>query len=1027
MNFYLVNMRYFFWTLFFILIFCRGGAQNETGKAAWDSSGDYVIRHYNSENGLPQNSAKDLLLDQKKFLWIATEDGLVRFDGQRFRVFNTSNTPLLKSNRFAILSQTPDHDLLIGSSYDRKEIYRISSETNIDTISSRLPYKSVSNRANGIFDFTRLYSHYSLNKAPGVDTALLSKLCESSLIELLNDHELVVRYKNTFYYLNNITAEVFPLPVNAAQQFVSSFFIDDIFCFPGENGKLYFFRHGREIPVTIDESVKKLFAGFRPRPSSTGLQIYVKGDLLLCRHYNDIYRLSLQNNVLKAEPLFKNLFFLDRLEANAIQYDSEAGRLFIGTLNAGLFVVTKRVFNTMTFNSENLNDNVFMAMCGLPQNRILTSNGIFDRTGARGNKLFGEDKPDRNCFYTAADKSIWSSKQNFLYRYDSNFNRRAADSGIFLGDISTCIMEDHAGHLWVSTAFSLFEVKDDKLLFRSDLFPHILGMTIESMAEAEPGILWIATRNGLYSFDIAKKRLNPAPLLPNVDARCIYKAKDGSKWIGTYGNGYYKYAGGTFVHLPLDAKKHLANTHTFLEDGKGFFWITTNHGLFKVRKMDLDSFVVSRDINDTYFYYFDKSYGFNTNEFNGGCNPAALQDKEGFYYFPSLNGIVYFNPDRVQAELPASGIFIDNFQVGAHSLHYLRPIKLKPDFDRIFVDVTTPFYGLSDNLDLAYKLNIAGERWYPVNADGRIIINRLPYGKYSLVIRKRDGWGKNKFTTISIDFEVLPYWYNTRVFYLSLLFLVLVSGFILFKIRTRILLSKNRRLQEKVEQRTHELNQSTIMREKLISLIVHDLRSPLASHIFLIDHLYGNYNKLSAAETDELFFQLKESAGRISHFSSDFLTWYNSQKQGWGINRTPIELTTFLVQVSSFYKEMAHRKNLSFACDIAEGLAVFSDEYILSIIVRNLVDNAVKYTRRGGVTIAAFRDESAVYITVKDTGPGIPAARIKALMEYGDINKVTPTFGYLFILQFIQKLGGRISVESEPQAGTTVTIRLASL
>jgi signal transduction histidine kinase len=217
------------------------------------------------------------------------------------------------------------------------------------------------------------------------------------------------------------------------------------------------------------------------------------------------------------------------------------------------------------------------------------------------------------------------------------------------------------------------------------------------------------------------------------------------------------------------------------------------------------------------------------------------------------------------------------------------------------------------------------------------------------------------------------------------------------------------------------------MWEKLISLIVHDLRSPLASHIFLIDHLYGNYSKLSAAETDELFFQLKESAGRISHFSSDFLTWYNSQKQGWEINRTPIELDSFLVQVSSFYKEMAHRKNLSFVYDIAEGLVVFSDEYILSIIIRNLVDNAVKYTRRGRVTIAAFRDENAVCIAIKDTGAGIPAARIKALMEYGDINKVTPTFGYLFILQFIQKLGGHISVESEPQVGTTVTIRLASL
>src|SRR6185369_3208466 len=144
-----------------------------------------------------------------------------------------------------------------------------------------------------------------------------------------------------------------------------------------------------------------------------------------------------------------------------------------------------------------------------------------------------------------------------------------SDSGICLGDIPTCIIQDHAGNLWVSTAFSLFELKDGRLLFRADLFPPILGMTIECISEAAPGIIWIATRNGMYSFDIANRQMNNKPLLPNVDARCIFTAKDGSKWIGTYGKGYYKYCNGRFVALPLDAKRHLANTHAFLEDDDG--------------------------------------------------------------------------------------------------------------------------------------------------------------------------------------------------------------------------------------------------------------------------------------------------------------------------------------------------------------------------------------------------------------------------------------------------------------------------
>ncbi|HSC39988.1 MAG TPA: ATP-binding protein, partial [Chitinophagaceae bacterium] len=597
------------------------------------------------------------------------------------------------------------------------------------------------------------------------------------------------------------------------------------------------------------------------------------------------------------------------------------------------------------------------------------------------------------------------------------------------GSVATCITEDHAHTVWASTAYTLCQVSDGRLQFRQELFPRIEGRSIESITEAQPGMLWIATRKGLYAFDIARKRMNDKPLLADVYARNIFRAKDGSIWVGTYGNGYYKYAQGTFVALPLDPQKYLANTHAFLEDDNGFFWLTTNHGLFKLRKADLDSFVISRDIKDVYFYYFDKSYGFNTNEFNGGCNPAALKDSAGNFYFPSLSGIVYFNPSRVPAELPVNDIYIDRFHVGGRDLDYTKPIKIKPDFDQVFVDVATPFFGLDDNLNLVYKLNTLGQKWYPVPADGRIVINRLPYGNYSLIIRKREGWGRNKFTTANISFEVLPYWYNTGWFYGSLLALVLLLGFGLFKIRTRILLRQNLRLQEKVDERTYELNQSTIMKEKLISVIVHDLRSPLASHSFLVNYLYDHLGKIPVNTMEELFFQLKESSDRISHFSKDFLTWYNSQMQGWMIKRTVVVLDEFLVQVVSFYKEMALRKNIGFECQVAPGLVLQTDEYILSIVVRNLVDNAVKYTRSGGIKVLAFREKDSIHIQVKDTGQGMPASRVQELLEYVDIDtsKAKPTFGYLFILEFTRKLGGKIVIESEPEKGTTVTVMLASL
>src|ERR1700679_2176276 len=96
---------------FFILIGPLVMAQTNGDHPAFSGMDDYIVKQYNSENGLPQNSAKDLLLDRNDFLWITTENGLVRFDGQQFLLYNASNTPFLQTNRFGTISETPQREV----------------------------------------------------------------------------------------------------------------------------------------------------------------------------------------------------------------------------------------------------------------------------------------------------------------------------------------------------------------------------------------------------------------------------------------------------------------------------------------------------------------------------------------------------------------------------------------------------------------------------------------------------------------------------------------------------------------------------------------------------------------------------------------------------------------------------------------------------------------------------------------------------------------------------------------------------
>jgi hypothetical protein len=760
--------RFFFLLCFFKIGVGCAKAQNGGSDLSLADRDNYDIQQYNNENGLPQNSATGLLLDKNDFLWITTQNGLVRFDGRRFRIYDKSNTPAIRSNRFSIIAQSTQGEVLLGSSFDPSEIYKVRPDYTVvvDTARTRIPHKFLHINAKGFFDCTPLFNHYA-NAGKGIDTAFLNDLCSSETFMILNDNEMVVRDRlNDWYYLDNVSAEVSKLPVSFKGGDTHVFVLQGIFCLFSERGEWRFFRQGKEISLQVDKTVSDLIKNISSM-GGAGLSRIIGsgGDQVIIRFRNDIYELSLDKDVLRAGLIFHDLKMLDKIIATSFVYDKKSQRLFIATVTTGFIIVTKRLFKTLTFSSTDPLDNAFKAFLLLPNNKILTQNGILDKSNGAGHLLFKKDlRPEGNCFYKARDKSIWICKNKRLHIYDSIFSRELSVDSLPLDSYISCIMEDSRHTVWVSTLTSLLKIEGGKLEYVFKQHPLFVTHNIESMAEVSPTEIWIASRNGIYVYDIATNRFGEKPILPDVYARNIYRARDSSIWVATYGNGFYKYRMGKFIPFPLDPQNYLSTAHTFLEDGFGFFWISTNHGLFRIRKKDLDNFTTGGD-GSLYYYYIDKSSGFNTNEFNGGCNPAAQTDDEGNFYFPSLDGIVYFNPDGVHPQMPDRPIFVDDFFVDSLRLDAAKIHAIKPDFQRIIVDITTPFYGLEENLKLEYTLDSAGGKWYPVNRDGRITINTLPHGKYRLSVRKHNGSAENRYAHLLIAFEVQPHWYKNCNFY----------------------------------------------------------------------------------------------------------------------------------------------------------------------------------------------------------------------------------------------------------------------
>src|SRR5882757_6259094 len=134
-------------------------------------------------------------------------------------------------------------------------------------------------------------------------------------------------------------------------------------------------------------------------------------------------------------------------------------------------------------------------------------------------------------------------------------------------------MKDGQQQVWFSTMNSIGMLFKDSILFTLKQPAVFKDGKIEQLFDYSNDTIWVAYGNGIYPYCKKDNRLAGKILLPGNMVRNIYRARDNSIWVGTYGQGFYKYLDGKFIAMPRDAKKSLNITHSFYEDGNGLFWI----------------------------------------------------------------------------------------------------------------------------------------------------------------------------------------------------------------------------------------------------------------------------------------------------------------------------------------------------------------------------------------------------------------------------------------------------------------------
>ncbi|WP_165813769.1 ligand-binding sensor domain-containing protein [Terrimonas sp.] len=1001
----------------------------------------YRIVHYNDETGLPSNDVTGFVEDTNGYFWLSTQFGVVKFDGNNFRMYNTTNLPTLSSNRiFAIgrdvagaIFLADENGVVHSIDSSGKMTHKPEFVARKNFLLSKYGYvldirAQVKNKKDSLYYVSPLTLHaenrtlahefFSIDqdKAYFIITNVLKYWDSGKLMVLDSIPNQTLRHFTINKKLYTITLQ----------------------------GDIRVYEQGRRLPLTYAIagllSANGDYTSFDIKQSdvfsnATGSFMKYKNRIYSFRESAGALSLSLCVDDVKLPT------------AQGIYYSDHYKMYIVRSVTDGFYLIKEKPFIARVGQNTTALENNFGAAVEIRDQTIFTANGIeFTPRGA--NTIFF-DYAIINTLLKDHMGRIWYGRLDSLICVDSDLHK--IQSFNLPDTYLTEIAEDPKGQIWCITNNSLMKLEPEGLRFIYKK-KQKLSRT-EAICFINDTTAWIGTNRGLFVCDLRTGDDEEIEEMKEKYIRNFHRSKDGKIWIGTYGDGFYCYNGSKFYQLPLDRKGYLSSSHCFMEDGRGFMWIPTNKGLFQVLTAELNAYMEGKT-TEVYYHYYDKNDGFFTNEFNGGFHPVGLQLSDGRFSLPSMNGLVIFDPAKINPELPTGDLRIEKIKVDTVEIDLDETLSFNAGSQNFRFEISTPYFGNLTNMMTEYRVNDYEALWKPVSPDGVIEINYLPPGKYSLDLRMKSGFGVNKYKTLSRSFSIAPFFYQTTWFWVAvgLAFIAMVYG----ESRSRVMRLEARKtmLEELVQTRTNELKQSVnklqttieelrtseenlhksnLLKDKLTSIVLHDIRSPVRFINLLSNHLQQALPKGNQEQLSLLADELKKTTGHLNTFTKEFLVWLSAQQSGFVVRKEYISITELFDEMKSFFHNILEWNNNKLLLEMDKKTGVWTDRQLLKIILHNLVDNSNKHTEHGSIILSASAKGKDIIITVTDTGKGISAEILAELQKglnegntdfFGFTNN---SFGYRIIRDFAKRLDAKIFIESEKNKGTKVRIHLNDL
>jgi len=975
---------------------------------------------YTSDNGeLPQNSVKSIVPDKLGFIWLATEDGLARFDGQQFKIYNSENIKGLKSNRMKFAKK-----IYNGEGYyvpnDLGQILKIEPNP-------KLYYKNGKD-IHPLNEIGRLFSN--------------NVKISASFFKYYSRYEVLIKDKVFQFYPDSISyysitnkKRISGYPHKLS--FDSELFILNNRLYLKSKKQYFEVTSHKLLPVPIDNLLQAQEDGI----------IYINNTVDQAFLYSDkkLYFLTADQNGLH-KKLVLDHFDIVADKICALYYDTQLSILYLGSLTKGFLIVRPEYFKSYV----DKQDPVTYSNILFDSTRVLTGHGqIIDY---KGNITHLQSPLQGEKYSSLIDNNgdIWTLNIRNLHRYKKSTNYTTSDRWT-LQYFMSAIYKDEKGQIWIGATDSKTYKKGHLYVIDPNAptpklnFITYLDFSPNNIYKDGNSRVLIGSPSGLYHMDLNTKYITRNSVIDESYVRGIHCSDGKNIWVYTYNNGLFlirNHKGTT--HFPFDKNKYMRTAHCVVEDPKGFIWIPTNKGLFQVSRQSLFDYADNKQ-QTIYYHYYNKSSGFSTNEFNGGCYPCATNLPNGYIALPSFEGLTFFDSKKVTPILPTNPIYSNEAKIDDRSVIFKDTLVINRDFSRVVIFFNCPFYGNPENLNIEVRLdgNDVHQNWTKTSDNHTISYTTLSPGEYTLTARKLRGFD-SKYDYKTITIIVPPAFWQTLWFKSLLILAVSLLIYYGFRQRTKYIRHRNLLLEKRISHRTAELK-STITaltqtqtdlseqihsHKKLIGSITHDIKSPLKYMALTGKYLYENLDR-DHPDFQENIKTMYTSSFELYHFVNNLLEYSKIYLNKDNLQNEVFALRDLINEKIKLFDPIAKSKRNVLENTVSDAIYLNLNKQLFTIILHNLLDNAIKNTVNGTIRFSAVEDQDSIRIRLTDTGCGMHPEMLEYYQTLAqkmkfesDRKQFTKGIGFHIIIELLHLVHGDITLESEVGKGTTITLNL---